>query len=67
MRSVAAPFPMNVTYRVDPEGPGSRVSLRVEGGPGGWMRLMAPVMSWQVRRNLRQDLQRLRICLGEGR
>jgi hypothetical protein len=66
MRSVAAPFPMDVTYTIESEGGAARVSLRVEGGPGGWMRLMAPVMSWQVRRNLRQDLRRLRACLGDG-
>lgn len=60
MRSVAAPFPMRVTCDVTPDGPGSRVALRVEGGPGGLMRLFSPLMSLEVRRNLRSDLRRLR-------
>lgn len=66
MQSVEAPFPMRVTYEVEAEGDASRVSLRVEGGPGGLMRLMAPVMSSQVRRNLRADLRRLSACFSEA-
>ena len=66
MRSVEAPFPMRVSYRVDAEGAGdaSRVTLRVENGPGGLARLFTPVMAWQVRRNLRGDLRRLGAILG---
>lgn len=63
LRSVAAPFPMCVTYDVAPDGPISRVALRVEGGPGGLTRLLSPLMSLEVRRNLRGDLRRLRARL----
>lgn len=59
MRSIRAPFPMEVTYEATPEGTGSRVSLRVQGGPGGLARLLHPVMARQVRGNLTGDLARL--------
>jgi hypothetical protein len=59
MRSVKAPFPMNVTYEIAPEGDGSRVALGVSGGSYG-MRLFEPLVAAMVRRNLRADLRRLR-------
>jgi hypothetical protein len=60
MESVRAPFPMGVTYRVDPDGSGSRVSLRVTGGYGLLMRLAQPIVSGQIRRSLEADLRHLR-------
>jgi hypothetical protein len=60
MESVRAPFPMGVTYAVEADGPGSRVSLRVTGGYGLLMRLGQPIVSRQIRRNLEADLRRLR-------
>jgi hypothetical protein len=63
MRSVRAPFPMRVTYAVRPLAGAPEVTLRVEGGTGGFSRLMGPVVSWQVRRNLRGDLVRLKRIL----
>jgi hypothetical protein len=64
MRSVRAPFPMAVTYEIEPAGAAaSTVTLRVQGGPGGPMRLLHPLMAHQVRRNLEADLHRLRACL----
>jgi hypothetical protein len=59
MESVRAPFPMGVTYRVEPDGTGSRVSLRVTGGYGLLMRLVQPIVSRQIRRSLEADLRRL--------
>jgi carbon monoxide dehydrogenase subunit G len=61
MRSTAAPFPMRVTYSVAPApgGVGSRVAIRVRGGPGGLLALLGPLTRWQIRRNLARDLQRL--------
>jgi len=57
MRSVKAPFPMRITYRFDPapEG-GTTVRNHVR---GGGLRLLAPL----VRRNVRRDLERLRDAL----
>jgi uncharacterized protein YndB with AHSA1/START domain len=63
MRSVEAPFPMVVTYTFAPEGDGTRAGVRVRGGSGPMFRLAGPLMAWQVRRNLRGDLARLRRIL----
>jgi len=60
MESVRAPFPMGVTYGVEPVGSGSNVSLRVTGGYGRLMRLAQPIMSRQIRRSLQADLRHLR-------
>lgn len=60
MESVRAPFPMGVTYAVEPDGSGSRVSLRVTGGYGLLMRLAQPLVSRQIRRSLEADLRHLR-------
>src|SRR5882724_2118725 len=63
MESVQAPFPMGVTYGVEPDGSGSRVSLRVTGGYGLLMRLAQPIMSRQITRSLEADLRHLRVRL----
>lgn len=60
MESVRAPFPMGVTYAVDPDSSGARVSLRVTGGYGLLMRLAKPIMSRQIERSLEADLRHLR-------
>ena len=60
MESVRAPFPMGVTYGVEPDGSGARVSLRVTGGYGLLMRLAQPIVSRQIKRNLEADLRQLR-------
>lgn len=60
MESVRAPFPMGVTYAIEPDGTGSRVSLRVTGGYGLLMRLAEPIVRRQIRRSLKADLRHLR-------
>jgi len=60
MEPVRAPFPMGVTYGVQPDGTGSRVSLRVTAGYGPLMRLAQPIVSRQIRRSLEADLRHLR-------
>ncbi|MDA0365768.1 MAG: SRPBCC family protein [Chloroflexi bacterium] len=59
MRSIRAPFPMEVTYEAAPADAGSLVSLRVQGGPGGLARMLHPLMARQMRGNLSGDLARL--------
>jgi Polyketide cyclase / dehydrase and lipid transport len=59
MESVQAPFPMGVTYGVEPEGAGSRVRLRVTGGYGVLMRIARPIVSRQIKRSLEADLRQL--------
>jgi hypothetical protein len=60
MESVKAPFPMGVTYGIEPDRSGSRVSLRVTGGYGLLMRVAQPIVSRQIRRSLQADLRHLR-------
>lgn len=60
MESVKAPFPMGVTYGIEPDGSGSRVSLHVTGGYGLLMRLAQPLVRRQIRRSLQADLRHLR-------
>lgn len=60
MESIRAPFPMGVTYGVEPDGSGARVSLRVTGGYGLLMRLAQPIVGRQIKRNLEADLRQLR-------
>ena len=66
MASVKAPFPMRVTYEFEPDGGGTRASIRIEGGPAGIMGLLSPVMAMSVRRNISGDLRRLKGIV-EGR
>jgi Polyketide cyclase / dehydrase and lipid transport len=57
MRSVKAPFPMQITYRFESSsGGGTDVSNHVR---GGGLRVFAPL----VRRNVQRDLERLRDVL----
>ena len=63
LRSIKSPFPMQVTYSFEPVAAGSQASVRVEGGPEGFMRYADGLMSLAVRRNLRRDVARLKeIC-----
>lgn len=66
MRSVEAPFPMVVTYTFAAEGDGTRAGVRVQGGSGPMFGIAGPLMAWQVRRNLRGDLARLRRLMTAG-
>lgn len=66
MESVKAPFPMGVTYGVEPDASGSMVSLRVTGGYGLLMRLARPIGSRQIKGSLEADLRHLRGRLEEA-
>ncbi len=59
MVSVAAPMPMHVTYSFTPHPRGALASIRVRGGPGGLLRLAAPLLARQVRSSLTKDLRDL--------
>ncbi len=60
MRSVEAPFPMRIVYSFDESGAGTQVQIRVEGEPGRFFHLFTPALAWVVRRNVSQDLARLK-------
>jgi carbon monoxide dehydrogenase subunit G len=63
MRSVAAPFPMHITYSFAADGPGTTVRNRVRGAPGGFFALFGPLLAPLVRRSVQKDLERLRDVL----
>lgn len=60
MHAVAGPFPMFVTYRFTKQGDGTRMSIRVQGGPGGLLGLLSPLLALAVKRGVARDLARLR-------
>ncbi|WP_319460206.1 SRPBCC family protein [Micromonospora sp. RTP1Z1] len=67
MRTAEGPFPMETTYRWEPEGQGrTRMALRNRGEPSGFATVAAPVMAAAMRRANRKDLARLKALL-EGR
>ncbi len=63
MRSVAGPFPMVVHYLFDAENGGTRVRVRNQGGAGGLMRLLDPLMGRMVNRRVAADLKTLKRLL----
>lgn len=63
MRSIRSPFPMAVTYSFEPADGGTRMTIRVEGEPGGMYRLAGPFLPGMVRRSVAGDLRRLKAIL----
>jgi ligand-binding SRPBCC domain-containing protein len=60
MHSVAGPFPMFVTYRFTKQDDATRMTIRVQGGPGGLLGLLSPLLALAAKRNVASDLRRLR-------
>ena len=60
MRTAQGPFPMETTYTWQPDGTGTRMSLRNRGEPSGFAGIAAPVMVAAMRRANRKDLERLK-------
>ena len=58
MRSVKAPFPLQVTYAFDDIAGTNLARIRVL--PAGFYRLAGPLMAGAVRRNTSADIQRLK-------
>ncbi|MEU3089297.1 SRPBCC family protein [Streptomyces massasporeus] len=67
MVSVVAPMPMHVTYSFKQHERGTVAAIRVRGGPGGLLRLAAPLFARQVRSSLAKDLRDLERRLTEQR
>jgi uncharacterized membrane protein len=59
MRSVKAPFPMEITYSFEEAPGGTLVRNHVRGG-GGLLSLGSPLFAPLVKRNVQRDLERLR-------
>jgi len=62
MRSVKAPFPMEITYTFEEAGDATVVRNHVRGG-GGLFSLGSPLFAPMVRRNVQRDLERMREVL----
>jgi uncharacterized membrane protein len=62
MRSVKAPFPMQITYSFQDHDGGTLVRNRVQGG-SRLISLGSPLFGPIIRRNIRKDLERLREVL----
>jgi uncharacterized protein YndB with AHSA1/START domain len=64
MRSAEGPFPMETTYTWVPTADGyTRMTLRNQGEPAGFFRLVAPIMAAAMRRANTKDLDQLKTIL----
>jgi hypothetical protein len=60
MHAVKSPFPMDVTYGLEPHAGGTRASIRIQGEASGMYGLLGPLTPWMVRRSVQSDLGRLK-------
>jgi carbon monoxide dehydrogenase subunit G len=63
LRVVEGPVPVTVRHVLEPAGAGTRLTLEVEGGPTGLMRLAAPIAERAAGRQASEDLERLKALL----
>ena len=64
MRTAQGPFPMETSYVWEATQDGStRMTLRNRGTPGGFSRLLAPLMKGSIRRANKKDLRALKELL----
>lgn len=66
MSTTAGPFPMQVTYCLEPAEGGTRMSIRSAGDPGGFFALAGPLLAVAARRSMQQDLDTLRELFAAG-
>ena len=64
MRSVKAPFPMEVTYELEDAGAGTLMRIRATGDAGGFYRIAGPLLGAAVRRGIEKDLAELKRVMG---
>jgi Polyketide cyclase / dehydrase and lipid transport len=60
MHAVRSPFPMDVTYALEPSARGTTARIRIRGEARGMYGLLGPLTPWMVRRSVQSDLGRLK-------
>lgn len=63
MRSVKAPFPMEVTYELEDAPQGTVMRIKAGGDAGGFYRLAGPLLAAAVRRGIAKDLSELKALM----
>jgi uncharacterized protein YndB with AHSA1/START domain len=66
LQVTSGPVPFHVEQTIEPEGTGSRVSVTIEGEPGGFFKLADPLVERAVRRELEGNLATLKDILEAG-
>ena len=67
MHAVRSPFPMDVTYELEPADGGTHATIRIRGQAGGLYSLLGPLTPVIVRRSVQADLVRLKRTLEADR
>ncbi len=67
MKSVRAPFPMDVTYEFEDADGGTRVRIRTEGDASGFYRIAGPMLARAVKKGIEEDLRQLKDVLESRR
>jgi Polyketide cyclase / dehydrase and lipid transport len=60
MHAIRSPFPMDVTYELEPATSGTRASIRIRGESRGMYGLLGPLTPMVIRRSVSSDLRRLK-------
>jgi uncharacterized membrane protein len=66
MRSVKAPFPMQITYEFEDAPGGAIARIRAAGDAAGFYRIAGPLLSAAVRRGIERDLDTMKELLEGG-
>ena len=69
MHALRSPFPMDVTYELEPSGPSggsTQATIRVQGEAGGYYAIAGPLLGPMVRRSLAADANRLKKLVEAG-
>lgn len=66
MHAVRSPFPMDVTYELEPSRSGTVARIRIRGEARGAYGLAGPLLPTMVRRSVASDLRRLKKLVEGG-